>query len=453
MQAGWFKFTRRRTGTGRRVFRMAPLHHHFELVGLGGGHDHRPVLDHRRDRRGVRDGLVLRRVHRQWLTPSSLGRTVLGLRRRAFAGSVGGAGAARARRAGRADRDAARPHGRPTASRPARAGSAGSTSCPTGSTWSSPRPGCGRTDPLLRPRRPRGIAVLRRGRAGLAAARPERRAVAGGHRHQRQDDDGAHAGVDAARRRPAGARGRQRRRAAHRRGRWPTSRTTCWRSSCPASSCTSAVRSARPPARSSTSRPTTSTGTARCDAYARPRRGSGTAPIAVGNADDPRVADAARDGRRGCRRVGFTLAEPAAGQLGVRDGILVDRAFGDDALVADRRSADVRPAGAHNVANALAAAALARAYGVGARRGRGGSARVRARPAPQPARRPPWTASLGRRQQGDQPARRRGVAARLRPRSSGSPAVSSRARRSTSWSREVRRRLRRRGAARAPTGR
>jgi phospho-N-acetylmuramoyl-pentapeptide-transferase len=28
-----FKYTRRRTGTGRRVFRMAPLHHHFELKG------------------------------------------------------------------------------------------------------------------------------------------------------------------------------------------------------------------------------------------------------------------------------------------------------------------------------------------------------------------------------------------------------------------------------------
>jgi phospho-N-acetylmuramoyl-pentapeptide-transferase len=33
VQVGWFKYTRRRTGTGRRVFRMAPLHHHFELGG------------------------------------------------------------------------------------------------------------------------------------------------------------------------------------------------------------------------------------------------------------------------------------------------------------------------------------------------------------------------------------------------------------------------------------
>ncbi|HTZ45192.1 MAG TPA: phospho-N-acetylmuramoyl-pentapeptide-transferase [Jatrophihabitans sp.] len=33
IQTGWFKITRIRTGTGRRVFRMAPFHHHFELGG------------------------------------------------------------------------------------------------------------------------------------------------------------------------------------------------------------------------------------------------------------------------------------------------------------------------------------------------------------------------------------------------------------------------------------
>ncbi len=33
IQTGWFKFTRRRYGTGRRVFKMAPIHHHFELAG------------------------------------------------------------------------------------------------------------------------------------------------------------------------------------------------------------------------------------------------------------------------------------------------------------------------------------------------------------------------------------------------------------------------------------
>ena len=33
IQTGWFKYTRRKYGEGRRVFRMAPLHHHFEKKG------------------------------------------------------------------------------------------------------------------------------------------------------------------------------------------------------------------------------------------------------------------------------------------------------------------------------------------------------------------------------------------------------------------------------------
>ena len=33
MQRGWFIYTRRRFGEGRRVFRMAPIHHHFEKLG------------------------------------------------------------------------------------------------------------------------------------------------------------------------------------------------------------------------------------------------------------------------------------------------------------------------------------------------------------------------------------------------------------------------------------
>ena len=33
IQTGWFKLTKWRFGEGRRVFRMAPLHHHFEKVG------------------------------------------------------------------------------------------------------------------------------------------------------------------------------------------------------------------------------------------------------------------------------------------------------------------------------------------------------------------------------------------------------------------------------------
>ena len=33
LQVGWFKATRRLTGTGKRIFRMTPLHHHFEMLG------------------------------------------------------------------------------------------------------------------------------------------------------------------------------------------------------------------------------------------------------------------------------------------------------------------------------------------------------------------------------------------------------------------------------------
>ncbi len=34
IQVGYFKYTKKKTGTGQRVFRMAPLHHHFELGGM-----------------------------------------------------------------------------------------------------------------------------------------------------------------------------------------------------------------------------------------------------------------------------------------------------------------------------------------------------------------------------------------------------------------------------------
>jgi len=33
IQVTWFKYTKRKYGEGRRIFRMAPLHHHFELGG------------------------------------------------------------------------------------------------------------------------------------------------------------------------------------------------------------------------------------------------------------------------------------------------------------------------------------------------------------------------------------------------------------------------------------
>lgn len=33
-QVGYFKFTKRTTGTGKRIFRQAPIHHHFQMGGM-----------------------------------------------------------------------------------------------------------------------------------------------------------------------------------------------------------------------------------------------------------------------------------------------------------------------------------------------------------------------------------------------------------------------------------
>lgn len=95
----------------------------------------------------------------------------------------------------------------------------------------------------------------------------------------------------------------------------------------------------------------------------------GNTVACVYNAADPATEDLVReaDVEEGCRAIGFTLGTPGPSQLGVVDGILVDRAF-----VKNRQKqaqelaevADVDPPAPHNVANALAAAALARAFGV-----------------------------------------------------------------------------------------
>ncbi|KAA9379907.1 UDP-N-acetylmuramoyl-L-alanine--D-glutamate ligase [Microbispora cellulosiformans] len=84
----------------------------------------------------------------------------------------------------------------------------------------------------------------------------------------------------------------------------------------------------------------------------------------VFNADD---AWSSRLAEPYASRVGFTLAVPRPGQLGIVEDLLVDRAFvADPARSAEELASleDVRPFAPHNVANALAAAALARAHGV-----------------------------------------------------------------------------------------
>ncbi|MGZ4570806.1 MAG: UDP-N-acetylmuramoyl-L-alanine--D-glutamate ligase [Blastococcus sp.] len=85
-------------------------------------------------------------------------------------------------------------------------------------------------------------------------------------------------------------------------------------------------------------------------------------PVAVGDAGDP-VAAALVGAHP--HPVTVTLGEPAPGQLGIRAGALVDRAFATAAageVLVEQSGLQVR--GPHNTVNALAAAALARAIGV-----------------------------------------------------------------------------------------
>ena len=111
------------------------------------------------------------------------------------------------------------------------------------------------------------------------------------------------------------------------------------------------------------------------DAYAAAKaklwRGVPSGGVAIANLDDPVAARILA--QVSGRTVGVTLRPPEPGQLGVRDGVLVDRAFSDDPCELARVD-QIRPVGEHNVANALAAAALARSYGVPAEAVRAGLA-------------------------------------------------------------------------------
>ena len=111
-------------------------------------------------------------------------------------------------------------------------------------------------------------------------------------------------------------------------------------------------------------------------AYAAAKARALRGPVAVAGVDDPPAA-ALLAAAPSPRRVGVTLAEPAPGQLGIVDGVLVDRAFpaapdvapgvagsAADAATALAAVADVTPAGPSGLTDALAAAALARAAGV-----------------------------------------------------------------------------------------
>ncbi|BAU82614.1 UDP-N-acetylmuramoylalanine--D-glutamate ligase [Streptomyces laurentii] len=95
----------------------------------------------------------------------------------------------------------------------------------------------------------------------------------------------------------------------------------------------------------------------------------GNTVACVYNTADPVTEELVReaDVEEGCRAIGFTLGTPGPSQLGVVEGILVDRAFVENRQKNAQELAevsDVQPPAPHNIANALAAAALARAYGV-----------------------------------------------------------------------------------------
>src|SRR6516165_6452529 len=83
--------------------------------------------------------------------------------------------------------------------------------------------------------------------------------------------------------------------------------------------------------------------------------------VAVAGMDDRRAAALLKTAPAPVR-VGFRLGEPAVGELGVHDGLLVDRAFADDLALLPVGSIPVP--GPVGVLDALAAAALARSVGV-----------------------------------------------------------------------------------------
>ncbi|MFC0545188.1 UDP-N-acetylmuramoyl-L-alanine--D-glutamate ligase [Kutzneria chonburiensis] len=96
------------------------------------------------------------------------------------------------------------------------------------------------------------------------------------------------------------------------------------------------------------------------EAYAQAKARVFTGAVAIGGVDDPYVAKLLINAPAP-RKVGVTLDEPIEDQLGLENGKLVDRAFGDEALV---DAADVTPGGPPGLTDALVAAAVARAYGV-----------------------------------------------------------------------------------------
>lgn len=98
-------------------------------------------------------------------------------------------------------------------------------------------------------------------------------------------------------------------------------------------------------------------------AYAEAKARALTGDVAVAGLDDPTAA-ALLTASTAPVKAGFRLGDPAAGELGVRDGMLVDRAFGPAPGVQLAPVDSIPVAGPVGVLDALAAAALARSVQV-----------------------------------------------------------------------------------------
>ena len=98
-------------------------------------------------------------------------------------------------------------------------------------------------------------------------------------------------------------------------------------------------------------------------AYAAAKARALSGRVAVAGVDDAPAAALLADSAAPVK-AGFRLGEPAAGELGVSGGQLIDRAFADGLTLAP--AAAIPVAGPVGVLDALGAAALARSVGVGA---------------------------------------------------------------------------------------
>ena len=182
-------------------------------------------------------------------------------------------------------------------------------------------------------------------------------------------------------------------------------------SSCPATSCTGRRPCVQRPARCSTSRPTTSTGTARCRPTSRPRRGVGGPDRDRQRRRRPRSPRCSPRRRRDPRR-GHAWPRRSPGQLGVATASWSTglRRAARSSFAVGRR-APVRAPQRHQ--RALRRRRSPDRQGVAGRgRGRPGYGTFQPDPHRNQLVDDAGRRALGGRQQGDEPARRRRVARR-----------------------------------------